>query len=196
MKKYLLNPFEYHSETKLFLSGLAITALGSVLGYLGSGRYDGAIDFHLSENVALHEPFIDNVINIFSLWLLLYITGLAINRKSRAIDVLNTVLIARLPIYLLPLTGLWEYNRNIEDKLIKSISESATAPVLDLTAVEYTVLAIVAIMGILCVVWFVAILYNGFKTATNLKAVSHKVYFALSIILAEALSKIIFTITY
>lgn len=193
MKQYLFNPFERYSEIKLVVAGLIATVTGSILAYYAGGRYDGVIDFHLSPDVQFIQPFIDNTVNVMTLFMLLYIVGSLINKKTRAIDVLNTTLIARIPLYLLPLSGFSEYNRSIEDKILKSVSESPQMPVPDLTGTEYAVLVLIAIVGILCLIWFIILLYNGFKTASNLKTVSHKVYFALSILIAEIISKIIFS---
>ena len=152
MKKYLINPFEYFSESKLLIAGLSITLAGSFLAYAGTGRYDGVIDYHYSNSVLLYEPFADNVINICSLFLLLYFAGLFINKKSRAVDIFNAAIISRAPLYLLPLTGLWEYHRNIEDKLLEALKASPSMPVPDLTAAEYVTFTLVAIFGIFFIV--------------------------------------------
>ena len=51
MKKLLLNPFEKNPETRLFIFGLAVTAIGSYLAYIFNGRYDGVIDLHFTNNI-------------------------------------------------------------------------------------------------------------------------------------------------
>jgi len=49
-----------------------------------------------------------------------------------------------------------------------------------------------ALIGILILVWFVVLAYNGFKVATNAKGTKSTLLFIVSLLVAEILSKIIF----
>lgn len=186
MKKLLLNPFEKYTEWQLLVFGIILTITGSFLAFYCNARFDGAIDLHFGEGVTLWEPFIDNAINIVCLFIFLFILGLVINTKTRIIDIVTTILIARVPFYLLSLVNctniMVRIQSNIDPANLYNITFSTS---------ELIVLIIFSLVSILFLVWFVVLLYNGFKTATNIKQTSHKVMFAVAILLAEILSKII-----
>lgn len=186
MNKIIINPFEKLSETQLFAIGLGLTIGGSLLGYLFNTTFDGVIDVHPYPGVTIAHVFTDNAINTVSLFLPLFILGLIINKKTRFIDVLNSVLIARSPFCLLALGNANNFFVNLDSKLRVSNPMDITFAALDII-----VITVFAIFSIAFLVWFVALLYNGFKTATNIKLTQHKVAFGFAIILGEALSKLL-----
>lgn len=184
MKKIIINPFEKFTEVPLFILGTALTIGGSLLGFLFSSRFDGVLDLHVIPNVTLAQPFIDNAINTVSLFVLLFILGIIINKKTRIIDVFNTVLIARSPFYLLTMGNISGFMSGLESKI------NVNNPLdINFSAMDILVLGVFSMFAIGFLVWFVALLYNGFKTATNVKSTPHKIAFAFTIILAEVLSK-------
>ena len=190
MKKLLLNPFEKISEAPLLALGLCLTIGGSLLGYLFSSRFDGVLDMHIVPGTTLKQPFIDNAINTLSLLLTLFMLGAIINRKTRFIDVLNTVLVARSPVFLLTLGNVSGFMAGIESKI-----NPANPMDIHLSTTNIAVLVIFSIFSIGFLIWVVALLYNGFKTATNLKLTWHKIAFAAAILIAEILSKIVMNYT-
>ncbi len=58
---------------------------------------------HLVGQISLWQPFADNAINILCLTFVLFLISKYLNPKTRAIDILTTVVIARTPYYILPL---------------------------------------------------------------------------------------------
>lgn len=185
MNKIIYNPFEKIPENQLLLLGLAITIGGSLLGYLFDTRFDGVLDVHPYPNIPLAKPFIDNAINAVSLCLPLFLLGRYINNKTRFIDVLNVALIARSPFYLLTLGNAGNFFTNLDTKI-----NPANPLDVNFTPLDIVTLTIFSIASIAFLVWFVALMYNGFKTATNLKKTSHKIAFAFTILLAEAIASV------
>ena len=186
MNKILFNPFEKFTEVQLFVLGALFTIGGSLLGYLFNSRYDGVLDQHITPVITLAQPFIDNAINTAALFVLLCIVGFIINKKTRLIDILNTALIARSPFYLLSFGNIGGFMNELESKI------NPNNPLdIKFTPTDIAVLGVFSIFAIAFLIWFVVLLYNGFKTATNLKLTPHKIAFAFAIILAEALSKIV-----
>lgn len=190
MKKLLLNPFEKFSETKLLLFGIAITLLGSYLGFVFNGRFDGAIDLHFSDEVTLPQPFIDNAINVFSISISLFLFGRIINKKTRFIDILIPSLVARLPFYFLPFTNINNFMVTFSNEIIGNLD--IKNPVnFHIETFDLIAILLFAIVSIGFLVWFVILLFNGFKIATNCKTPNHTLLFVFGIILAEILSKIL-----
>jgi len=194
MKKLFFNPFEKNSETRLLVFGLIITAIGSYLGYLFSGRYDGVIDLHFTKNTTLAQPFIDNLINIVSLFAALFLVGKLINSKTRIIDILSPILISRVPFYLLTFFNFRNCISDVTASIVEKLDLKAMPTELDLSPLSMILLMLFAMISILCLVWFIILLYNGFKIATNCKTVAHKLYFALAIVAAEIISKILISL--
>lgn len=190
MKQTLLNPFEKISETKLFIFGIIATLLGSYLGYAFNGRYDGVIDLHFIDSVTLLQPFFDNLVNIASLFITLFIIGRFINKKTRVIDILNPILIARIPFYFLTFSNIGNFISDITKSLLAMVDVQNKTTSLNLETSHILFLGFFTIITIAFLVWFVILLYNGFKIATNCKTVPHKVYFGLSILVAEIVSGI------
>jgi hypothetical protein len=191
MKKILFNPFEKYDGRPMLTIGLVATVIGSLLGFAFNARYDGVIHISYVENVTFAEPFTDNVFNITCMFIAFYLFGYFINKKTRPIDILATVMIARLPFYITTLD-------NINGFIYKQSTLMMEAG-MDMASIDQTNLIIVTALALLSlpfVVWYIALLYNGFKTAVHLKTATHKVMFVLAIIVAEVLSRIFFYIIY
>lgn len=194
MKTILFNPFEKYNENKLLLFGLLITIIGSLLGYLFQGRFDGVLDLHFPGKVTLLEPFIDNVINAVTLFCLLFLLGKYINPKTRLIDIITVVLIARAPLYLLTFSNYKNFSFNLGQKILTQLNPQNLKDGLNLEASEMILTIAIAGISILFTVWFIILLFNGFKVATNSKGVKNNLMFAGSLLFAEIISKIIFTL--
>lgn len=178
----LYNPFEKYSDRTLFTAGLAITILGSVLGYFLDAKFDHLLHISFTGATFL-EPFIDNTVNLFILFTVLYIVGYFINKKTRVIDILNTVMISRGPFYLSVLVNSNGYFADITKRMV-----TAGGNLSSITTGELAFMLAAALIAISVLVWSIALLYNGFRVATNLKKAIHQVSFALGIIIADILS--------
>lgn len=187
MKTLLFNPFKKYTEKQLITVGIIITILGSLSAYWLNARYDGVLDLHFSSVSNIETPFIDNAINIALLFCFLYALGIYINRKTRGIDILSTIMLSRLPLYLLSLTNIGSTLSDIEEKVTTSNPyDISFAPS------EILYMLVLSILTLVFVAWHITLLYNGYKVATNLKSTNQKIIFAVTILIAEIVSKIIF----
>lgn len=191
MKKLLFNPFEKYDGRALLAIGLVATLIGSMLGFAFNARFDGAIDMHFSYAVTFAQPFTDNVFNIAILFFAFHIFGYTINKKTRPADILGTVMLARLPFYLGTLTNINGFiSRTTEAMLGLDMNN------IQLNPADLTIIVVSSLITLALLVWYIALLYNGFKVATNLKTTNQKVMFAVTLIVAEILSKILFFLIY
>lgn len=188
MKTTFFNPFEKYSEKKLILIGMLFTIIGTGLGFLFNARFDGVLDLHFVENTKIQEPLLDIIVDILSLSIMLFIAGKLFNSKTRFIDVFSVSMIARIPIYLLALFNVngFFYNASQRLLLLVNTKKAETISSLDLGAT-----LVFAMFTILFLIWYVTLLFNGFKTASNAKKIKHIVFFVMTIIIAEVLSKIV-----
>lgn len=190
------NWFEIYSEKALLLAGTIFFIAGSLLGYVFNARYDGVFDVHFADRLTLYRPFLDNLINTFSLFTALYAAGRIINKNTRMVDILSTSLISRCVFYVIPVFNINGYLQRITETLLSGLESSRALanPLANVPVADIMVLFLFSILSIGLLVLFVVVAYRGFKTATNAKTVMHKVYFALAIVAAEVLSKIILSI--
>ncbi|OIQ21474.1 MAG: hypothetical protein BM557_04285 [Flavobacterium sp. MedPE-SWcel] len=189
MKSILLNPFERYTETQLIIAGILFTAIGCFLGYFFNCRFDGVLDFHTHSNIAIKQPFIDNGVNIVSLFIPFLILGKYINKKTRIIDILAVVIVSRVPLYLLSLINIGGGVTTMSKEFV-----GVNPADIQLNPLTIVILLIISIVSITLLVWFITLLYNGFKTASNAKTITHKTLFGVAILFAEGLSKYILSI--
>src|SRR5690606_4436468 len=189
--KILLNPFEKHSEKTLLLFGIIMTFLGSFIAYLTKSRFDGVIDMHVVDQITFLEPFVDNLLNTLSLFLLFYLLGKRINNKTRWVDILSVSIISRIPFYVLPFFNIDGLLAKITEKILNGIDlqNLSQPPVIEFS--DLIILLVFAMVTVLCLAWFIALLWNGFRVATNTKGTKNIVLFIVFLLLSEALSKIL-----
>ncbi len=192
MKKVLFNPFEQFSERPLILFGISVTILLSMTGAFFNARFDGVIDLHFSTPTFFINTLTDNAINIVILSLALFTLGKYRNNKTRFVDVFTASLIARIPYYILPFFN-WNNTVLVEsEKLLKQFMTVQPGAVPQFETTNMLVLVLFAGFSLLFLAWFIYLLYQGYKVATNAKGGIEIVLFGVTILIAEVFSKIIF----
>jgi hypothetical protein len=187
IKTIFLKPIEKYSEKTLLLVGALLTLVGSFLAATFNVRYDGVLDAHVVSSLTFYQALLDNLINIFCLVLLLFLAAKYINRKTRFVDLLTTAMIARIPLYLLPLSNMNGAIGKATEELIQFTDPQLIG---QFSIGSWGLIIIFAILALLLLIWFVALLYNGFKVASNAKGTAPIVLFILSLLFAELLSKV------
>jgi hypothetical protein len=184
MKQLLFNPFQRFSEVQLIVFGLIITAFGTWASAYFNLRYDGALDVHFSTKNPWIISLFDNIINISCLFLFLFLAGKIINKKTRLIDVLATILVARTPLYFIPFF-------NYDNSMSVDMSDKTIAEMQAFAFSNITLIIISGIFGLFALIWYVALLFNGYKTASNGKGSKSVYYFIGALLLAEIVSKVL-----
>jgi|TARA_B110000240_G_scaffold65364_1_gene74535 hypothetical protein len=186
MKILLFKPFEKYSEKTLLLVGILFTLLGSFFGYVFNIRFDGVIDVHIVTNSLPYQALLDNLVNIFCLVLFLYISSKYINKKTRLIDIINTALVARAPFYLMPFFNINGVIQKASDDVIQFANPELISQI---SSSNLCILIVFGIIAILFLVWYISLLFNGIKVASNAKGKTPIILFIISLLLAEILSK-------
>lgn len=192
MKKILFIPFEQFSERPLILFGIATTIVLSMTGAFFNARFDGVIDLHFSTPTFFINTLTDNAVNIVILSLTLFTLGKFRNNKTRFIDVFTASLISRIPYYLLP---FFNWNNMIlteSNKLMEQFMTLQPGTVPQFESTQMFTLILFAGVSILFLVWFIYLLYQGYKVATNAKGAVEVVLFGITVLISEVVSKIIF----
>ncbi len=192
MKKILFNPFEQFSERPLIVFGIAATIVLSMTGAFFNARFDGVIDLHFSTPTFFINTLTDNAVNIVVLSLALFTLGKIRNNKTRFIDIFSASLIARIPYYFLPFFNWNNFILNETEKLMQQFLTTPPGMLPQFDAIQMAALIGFAIISIVFLAWFIYLLYQGYKVATNAKGAVEVVLFSVTILIAEVFSKIMF----
>lgn len=184
----ILNPFYTFSEKQLLFAGALITMIGITLCTFFNEHFIGILKMNPTGNVKFYQSAIEILSCVFSASLCFFIIGKIINKKTRFIDILTTALIAMLPLYLTTIFNVNNYISIISDKLLTSLQVNEQP---EISSFEMIYIMIFAFAMILFLILFIILLFNGFKTATNAKGIKHIVYFAVTLIIADVLSRFI-----
>lgn len=185
MKKALFNPLENNNPSKLIALGALFTLIGCSLAFFFNARFDGVLDLHFSPTT-LWQAILDNLINIVSSAVVLFLAGLYFNRKTRVVDVLAISVFSRYPLYILPLFNIKSGMIRSGDALINGVTAGGIS---DLDSSTVLLLVFFAILTVLMIVWYLSNLYNGFQVATHAKGNRAVFVFVVALIVIEILSK-------
>ena len=131
----------------------------------------------------------EGVIDWLSLVLFLFFSALLISRASwRFIDILGTQALSRWPTLLTALVMLPEANRRFMNSLLKTI-QSGTLPVINYA--DAIIFGAAMMITLLMIIWMVALMYKSYTVSCGIKGPKAIVTFIVSLVLAEALSKVL-----
>lgn len=183
---FFTNPFLKYSEKSIFIFSGLISLLGTVFAYYANIRFDGLLDVHQFEKVTFGEVTKENGINIAVLTVFLFVFGKLINNKTRFIDIVNAVLIFRIPFYVIALLVKIPFMGNFGKNVAKNSSHIEN---LKINPLELAAVLSIAMSFLVLLAYAIWLLFIGFKTATNCKKPIYYIIFGLLIILAEVATK-------
>lgn len=165
--QYIFNPFLKYTEKQLLIVSILGLAGFGFLGFL----FDHALIsiFKIGEipDLSLINSFIYSGLSYLSAIILLLILGKIFNQKTRIIDIVNCVGISQLPLLLVLIMS----NIPILKNLGKNINHSAeNTAKLNLQFVDIAALMILLSITLPILIYSIILIYNGFKTATNIKS--------------------------
>ena len=186
--KTIFNPFEKFDEKHLLAVGIIFFIL-NFFGCFYAGMINDSI-FHLSvleEGQTIWDVVkINSVSYIFAI-IILIILAKCFNKRTRIIDIINTVLISQIPLIItMPMMALpffREANRNIA---------SSAGNIAKIETVDLIIVAIGGCIMIPFLIYNIVLYYNGFKTATNIKKWQQIVIFAVVSFVTTIISQTIF----
>lgn len=188
--KLIFNPFGIYNEKQLFVTGILLTLTGALLGSFLDVTYDGVLDIHQSETNFL-TSLKENGINVACIFVTLLIAGKIINRKTRAIDIFNTATISRFPMYIGAVITSSPILTRIGDQILNQWNDIQH---LQLKPLDLALLLVISCVLLMITVYYITLLVNGFKTSVNAKKWQHFAGFAVALLIAEIISKILINI--
>ncbi|WP_294224612.1 YIP1 family protein [uncultured Chryseobacterium sp.] len=188
--KLIFNPFGIYSEKQLLVAGILITLAGSLLGAALNISFDGVLDIHQNETDFV-TSLKENSINVASMFTVLFITGKLINGKTRAVDILNTSTVARFSMYIGGVITAMPLLTRIGGEIIKHQDDLQH---LNINPLDLALLFAISMLLLTITAYYIVLLVNGFKTSTNAKKWQHFVAFAVALIIAEIISKLLISL--
>ncbi|MEG0926209.1 YIP1 family protein [Chryseobacterium sp.] len=177
--KSIFNPFEKFDEKLLLCIGILTVIISIGIGYWTESSFSSIYRINNLENPSLKTITASTLLSFSAAIVVLFILGKCFNKKTRIIDIVNTVLISQLFLIILQLSKKIPYIKTAGKNIVQYQSNtSGTFPFLD-----FVITISMTIIAITILIYSFTLYYNGFKTATNIKKWQHIVLFcAVSLI--------------
>ncbi|RKO71522.1 hypothetical protein D7322_12250 [Sphingobacterium puteale] len=171
IKQLLLNPFVDFSERVLFVVGIIGFLFSSYLVYLSGEQFNGFMHFFRPQvPVSFITVLKVHLYMVLAPLILLYAVGRMLNHRTRIIDVLNVILIAPFPLYLVLLLG----KLLNQDEFTKQIDEALKNGDHTLSTIDKGQMILFAVFGILALFllfYQFYLLVKGMNVAVNNKKI-------------------------
>ncbi len=176
----LWDPFTRIAGWQAFWIGIVVVIISTILAHFGGLLFDGAMDTHFGIPTTMTESLIVMGVSLLTVVLVMYVTGLIIAKNFRFIDILGTMTLARVPFLILAILSLFTTFPEVEDIM--------RDPMIFL---DYPSTILFMVIAVPLIVWYIALLYNGFKVSTGAKGAKLIIGFVVGVLVAEAISKLV-----
>lgn len=176
----MFNPFTRIAGWQAFGVGLTFVIFMGIIGTYNNVSFNGALDAHFVQHMTFVRSFSLLAIDLISLVLVMWITGLIISKGFRFIDILGTMTLAKAPLVILAFAGYFnkttDQNKMPENpfELFQSIS-----------------FIILMILSVFIIIWNVTLMFNAFKISCDVKGSKLTVAFIIALLVSEAVSQIV-----
>lgn len=179
MKK-LIDPFRYFSGGRTFAVGVAGMLMISLLARWSGTTFRGVVSQGLGD-LAFWQLLLQQIAGWGVFSLLLYGAGLFFSRsKIRALDVFGNQALARVPLLLILLGGMFSPIRQMTEAMLTTTPQEA------LENMDLVGLTIFGCFSLAVLVWFFWWSYRGFAVAANLRGGKAAAIYIVCYLLAEA----------
>lgn len=179
---FLLNPFAILSDQKQKIIAIISIIIGTLLSYFLHVNVQ-VLRINPLTDLSFIQVVIDQTIVISLLTLSFFGIGKIINKKTRIIDIFYGICIAFIPIYISLFQNLNEFLTNETNKIIEAIENgniyNMSPPIL---------LIIIGLLGTVFFMYYIYLLFIGFKTATHAKKAWHYVLFFATLIIIDIIT--------
>ena len=189
ISQWLFNPFSFVAGYQALLLGLGIMLISAFFGFLGNTHFDGVLDVHKGLEAPLWLFLAEGIIDWLTIAMPLFFFGLLVSSSSlRMIDVFGTQALARWPYIVVSIVMFPEAIQRFGTYLISRFILTAASGTIDYIDMLISIFA--ALVGVIMVVWMVALMYRAYVVSCNIKGARAIITFIVSLIGAEVLSKL------
>ena len=181
---HIFNPFEKFSEKQLAVFALVITLAGSFIASYAGVTYDGLLSVHTPAIKSFLGSLSENAINITVCFVLLFVLGIMINKKTRCIDIAVVAMLYRTPLYVIAILANLPFIKQINGQLLERVKTNN----FQIDTRDMIILLVYGCIVLAFWVYAIVLLVNGFKTATNAKKWQQFAAFTLILMIAQIIS--------
>ncbi len=178
----LKNPFAVLSDKQILLTGVVAFVIGVFLAFQFQIQLQ-ILRINTLKIPNLLEVVIGHLIIIICLTVSFFILGKVINKKTRFIDILSSVLISLIPLYISLFQNINGFLSNETSKIENAVKDGTIY-----TQTPPFLLIIVGLIGFCFFIYYIYLLFVGFKTATNAKKIWHYLLFFVILIAIDLLT--------
>lgn len=196
MKFY--NPHNKIGGYNALYAGLAVIIVSAAIGSLLNVHFNGNLQVALLPDRGFLFVLAEHVAPWLVYSFLFFIFGRLLSKsRIRFVDVAGAFALARFPFLLIVLTGVIGGRNEILAKLMLLAvqqSNSATENVLSGGDITFIVLYVAFLLAVF--IWFIALLFHGYRISCNLEGTKLIVSFIVGIIVSEGLSQLLIQYIY
>jgi len=190
MIKKLLNPFVYIAGGYSLLIGLLIIFCTSVIGFYSNIHFPDILSVKTGPDYPILYYILQSIANWLVISAILYLFAVVFSKsKIRSIDIFGTQALARFPYLIAALTGFSNTMDKFGRYILWQLLEQGEPVVMSAGAITLAIVLIV--FTLFLTIWMVALMFNAYKIASNLKRGKLIITFITSLILAIVLSAFI-----
>lgn len=178
----LKNPFAVLTDKQILLTGVVAFVIGIFLAFQFQIQLQ-ILRINTLKIPNLLEVVIGHLIIIICLTVSFFILGKVINKKTRFIDILSSVLISLIPLYISLFQNINGFLSNETSKIENAVKDGTIY-----TQTPPFLLIIVGLIGFCFFIYYIYLLFVGFKTATNAKKIWHYLLFFVILIAIDLLT--------
>lgn len=178
--KLLINPFTRFAGWQAFVIGLVLVLLSGGIGGMNRVWFDGVLDMHIGGKGPAWLGLVMLGIDLVSIVLVMSVAAIILAKKFRFIDILGTMTLARGPMLLLSIAGLF-IDVSVYDVPGGRMPTSS--------------LIIMSILSTIMIIWHITLIYNALRVSANLKGAKLATTVIIGILAAEILSKLLIQVT-
>lgn len=185
MERLFLNPFEDYSEKNLLWIGIVGFLVGITISYFGKIVFDGIIQIHMGAT-SLTAIILGNLSNMGILTLGLFMLAKVLYKKTRFVDILNNVLIARIPMLFASLLVVWM------TKLIPMGKAAEINLAMSLNQSDMMWIALLAIFLLFMIVYFFYLVVVGIRHSINSKKFGHGFLIVIAVFVLDGMALLVY----
>jgi hypothetical protein len=184
--KTIFNPFSKFSEVQLLFAGLIFMLISFAVCYYFGLQMDSIFHFgYINKNHTTLQIIWITLRSYLIGFFAFFILGKIYNRKTRFIDIINTILISQIPGLIIVVIGEIPFIENAL-ALTATISNDENTK---LPMINIIIICVYIFINLLVAAYGMTLLYNGFRTATNIKNWKQIVLFAFVVIATVTISQ-------
>lgn len=182
MIKLFYNPFRYIAGIKSLLSGIGILIVTALIASKSNVFFPDIISVKISPEISFFDLILQGLTNILIAGLVFYILATTTSKTQvRFIDIIGTQALARFPYVFAALIGFSNSLHKYTNYILSTISSNGANNQINQSEI---IIAISLLLFVLLLsIWMITLMFNAYKTCSNLKGTRLTVSFIAGIIL-------------